>query len=128
MASAALGSEVRQGYSSMRRWKKSSRRLVSVRNHEWDWLWVLGPRPWLVRKGQKLVAKGWWVSEQLVRMSRLKREGSWRMWIQRLVQSESRSDCWMVVVRKKKRRRRKTVVCGGSGGVGGGILGEPTAG
>lgn len=48
MAVAVVGSVVRHGYSSIRRWKNCSSNNGSVRNHEWDWLWVLVPRPWLV--------------------------------------------------------------------------------
>lgn len=124
MASAVEGSEVRQGYSSIRRWKKSSRREGSVRNHECERLWVLLPRPWLEMKGQKSSENGWWAVEQLVRMSRLKRGGRWRMWIQRLVQSESRSDCcWRVAEGKMVRKSRKmttvVVVAANGGDVGG---------
>lgn len=52
------------------------------------------------------------MAEQLVRMSRLKGGGRWRMWIQRLVQSESRSDCccWSVGDGRMVRRRRSMVV------------------
>lgn len=87
MASAAVGSSVRHGYSSILRWNMSSSMDGSVRYQLWERLWVFWPRPWFARYGQRS-SKMYEYSEQFASRSRLNIAGSFLMWIHRFSHSD----------------------------------------
>lgn len=106
MALAWLGSDVKQGYSSILWWNISSNDKGFVRYQDWDLLCVLGPKPWFARWGQKLLKSGY--SEQFARRSRLNLGGKLLTWIQRLLQSVSVSVMsWEMIESMEMKRRQK---------------------